>query len=376
MDYDVVVATRNRPEALKLSIPLILKQERPPHKLIIVDASDDHQLICKTIKKTVGASPVELLILNSQPNIAHQRNIGLEHVKSPVVMFPDDDSLWWPGVAEAIMKIYERDTNHDIGGVCARETNKPPSDMDMNMGGSYRMRTSDRIRQKIDRLRHKFDYRFCPDPLWIHGRSRWNVRPFPQWLTNVDSALVEFMGGFRMTFRTEVLRKYGFDEDLGRYIGYSAYEDADASFKVLQEKLLVGAHDAHVFHRKAPNRRASGFEIGFILLFNRAYVICRYSPPGSSARTMLRRFALYKLAQYLLNINTSFGRARIRGVLTAIKMMKYLLDTPASLLHEQYLELCQKAVGHSPEHTNSASYIAQKKDKKSANKKDHRGSRN
>ena len=61
MTYDVVIATRNRPEALRLSIPLILKQGRPPTKLIIVDASDDHQLIRKTIKEVTGAWPGDWL---------------------------------------------------------------------------------------------------------------------------------------------------------------------------------------------------------------------------------------------------------------------------------------------------------------------------
>lgn len=344
MDYDVVVATLNRLESLMLSIPLIIGQSRKPRRMIIVDASDEHEKVCEFVKKVAGKTHVDMEIVHSKPNLPHQRNIGLKYVESPVVMFPDDDSLWWPGVAEAIMRIYEQDTNDDIGGVCGRETNQPPPDMDIAAGNMYRMRISDRIRQKIGTFRHKFDYRFCPDPLLIHGRSRWDVRPFPDWLSNIDAALVELMGGFRMSFRTELIRKYGFDEDLGAYVGWAAYEDADASFKVLQEKLLVGAHDAHVYHYKAPNKRANGFELGFIHLFNRGYIICRHSPPGSRARVMLKRFAFYKLSQYLLDFGSEFGRERIRGALTAIKKMKYLLDAPPELLRQRYLESCQEVL--------------------------------
>jgi glycosyltransferase involved in cell wall biosynthesis len=348
MDYDVVIATRNRAEVLKISIPLIFNQSRPLRKLIIVDSSDNHKAVKQNVTEIVGNAPIKLEILHTKPNSSQQRNLGVERVESPVVMFPDDDSLWWPGMGEAIMRIYERDTNGDIGGVCGRETNRPPPDIDIVADDMYRMRISDRIRQKIGGFRHKFDDKFCPDPLWIHGRSCWNVRPFPQWLYNIDAALVEFMGGFRMSFKTELIRKYKFDEDLGTYIGYAAYEDADASFKILQEKLLVGAHDAHVYHYKAPNQRANGFELGFILLFNRAYIICRYSPLGSCARTMLKRFALYKISQYLLNIGSKFGRDRVRGVWVAINKMEDLLNTPPELLRQRYLELCQEVLHRNP----------------------------
>ncbi|UCE98819.1 MAG: glycosyltransferase family 2 protein [Planctomycetota bacterium] len=346
MDYDVVIVTLNRPKILSVSIPLILRQEPPPHSLIVVDASnsDVHEQVQHSVNQAVGDSGVYFEILRSKPNTAHQRNVGMERVRSPIVMFPDDDSLWWPSVAEAIMRIYEQDTNDDIGGVCGRETAEPPPGTDIAARAGYEMNKSDHIRQKLQSIRHKFDYKFCPDPLWIHGQSRWKVRPFPQFLRNIDSALVEFMGGFRMSFRTELIRKYGFDEELGKYAGYAAYEDADASFKILQEKLLVGAHDAHVYHYKAPNKRANGFELGFILLFNRAYIICRYSPPGSRARRSLKGFGKYKLMQYLLGMTSRYGRERVRGTLAALKSMDELLNCPADRLREKYLGICDREI--------------------------------
>jgi len=348
MNYDVVIATRNRRDALKLSIPLILGQSHKPRRLIVVDASDDHKGARQTVVDAHGRSSVEVEILHCRPNLPHQRNVALGLVESPVVMFPDDDSLWWPGVAEAIMRIYEQDVKGDIGGVCGREMNQPPPGVDIASRNVYKLRIADRIRKRIEGVRHKFDQRFCPDPLWVHGKSCWHVRPFPEWLHQIDAALVEFMAGFRMSFRTEVIRKYGFDEDLGANVGYAAYEDADASFKVLQEKLLVGAHDAHVYHHKAPGRRANAFDLGFILLFNRAYIICRYSPPGSLARAALKRFALYKMSQYMLDIGSQWGRERVRGTSAAMKMMRQLLDAPASLLRQMYLESCQKALPREP----------------------------
>jgi hypothetical protein len=45
MQYDCVIATKNRLNALRMSIPLILKQDVLPARLIVVDASDDHDAV-------------------------------------------------------------------------------------------------------------------------------------------------------------------------------------------------------------------------------------------------------------------------------------------------------------------------------------------
>ena len=41
MEYSVVVVTRNRKDALKLSLPLLVGQSRPPLEIIVVDSTDD-----------------------------------------------------------------------------------------------------------------------------------------------------------------------------------------------------------------------------------------------------------------------------------------------------------------------------------------------
>src|SRR6201986_4503415 len=109
MSYDCVIATRNRLKALRMSIPLILKQDILPERLIIVDASDEHDSV-KTevheISEQLGFKNT-LLVRSDSPNSARQRNIGLQLVEAPVVMFPDDDSMWHGGFAANVLKIYE-----------------------------------------------------------------------------------------------------------------------------------------------------------------------------------------------------------------------------------------------------------------------------
>jgi glycosyltransferase involved in cell wall biosynthesis len=344
MDYDVVIATRNRPEILRISVPLILRQKRPPRSVIIVDASDDHEQIRRTVTGTASDFLTKVKILHSQPNSALQRNIGLKYVESPVVIFPDDDSLWWPGVAEAIMRVYERDIDGDVGGVYTSLAKEPPPEAELDTDN--RMRLSDSFRLQIAAVRWKFEGRIFPDPIYIYGRTRWGIRPVPEWLSEENASLSEYMPGCRMSFRTEAIRASGFDEDLGAHIGWAAWEDAAASFAVMQKWLVVEAHNAKVCHYQFPAPRAKGFEIGFINHFNRAYVICRYAPQDSLARQALKRYGIYKLMQYISGTWTQYGRDRVRGHLQAMRLMKYLLDAPTSDLRQWYLELCRKTLKH------------------------------
>jgi len=342
MDYDVVIATKNRPEALKLSIPLILKQGCKPNKLIIVDSSDNHENIEKTVLETVGNNNINLEILQSKANLPHQRNVGLEHVESPIVMFPDDDSLWWPGVAEATVSIYERDESADVGGVCGKEIRQPPPQIASTHNNFYHMRSSDRFRQWVQEKRHKYEDRFYPDPAWVYGRSLWRIRPVPSWLQEENARLVEYMGGFRMSFRTNIIRRYGFDEALGALAGWTGGEDADASFQVAKMRLLVGAHRARIFHFKHPRRRARGFKLGFVSIFNRAYVICKHTRVHSAARRALKGWVRYKYMLYMLGAHDRFGRDRVKGALTGIRYMNELLNTPKEQLRETYMAICSR----------------------------------
>ena len=346
MNYDVVIATRNRPEALKLSIPLILSQGRKPHKLIIVDASDNHEKVKSEVQDIEQDYKCDIQILFSgKACSAHQRNLGLAKVNSPVVMFPDDDSLWWPGVAKAIMRIYELDTKEDIGGVCAAATLDLPPNIKGVKPVSYKMDASNRFRQSIEHFRRKIESKLFPDPILQHGRSKWDVKLTPEWLPETKSVLVEYMSGHRMSFRTQDIKNCGFSEELGRFVGWAAKEDVDASFSVLRKKLLVGTHNAKVCHYQFPGKRLDGYAFGFIQLFNTAYVIFRNVPAGDPIRDCLTRFCRYKTFLYSLRAFSGFGKNRVRGALTALKCMKELSRASEEELRDCYLRLAEKYLG-------------------------------
>ncbi|OPY70191.1 MAG: Glycosyl transferase family 2 [Syntrophorhabdaceae bacterium PtaU1.Bin034] len=343
MDYDIVIATRNRDLALQVSLPLMLAQRRLPRRLIVVDSSDDHGRIRRTVEKAAAdarARGVVVDIIRSDPGSSYQRNIGLRSVGSPVVFFPDDDALWFPGYPDAVMRIYERDTEELVGGVGGVEsTAPPPGVLDKSM--AYRMEMKDRVQLLIGRFLDSIEFRFFPDPFFIETAIKYGNKQMPSWLHEEDSKPATVIPGFRMSFRTELIKRTGFDEALGRY---AIFEDYDASLEVMKSHILVDAMRAKVFHYRSPEKRVNGFEWGFIQILNRAYVICKHSPPGSLSRRRLRGFSCYKLIRYLAQAQTWYGRQRVRGLLKALLLISQFYSAPDEELKQIYVALRESAL--------------------------------
>lgn len=320
--YYIVLATRNRPEALRLSIPLMLAQSRPAKCLIVVDSSDNHRLIRETVEEATSRFDIRYEVIDSRPGSSHQRNVGLRQVKAPVVIFPDDDSIWHPGTADAIMRVYERDTGNAVVGVCAAEAVDAPKGFGEGVEDIYCMETSHRLKQRIGHARARFEKKWFPDPFIMHGQENWSRFERPNWLGDENEVLVEWMTGFRMSFRTEAIRACGFDET---FAGYALFEDVDASFAVATQGLLVGARNAQVYHYRKPGGRGNERRLGVTQILNRAYVVAKHSPSGNVAQRRLLRYGRYKIAQYLTRTAGRTGRERVVGARASQRWVSAIL---------------------------------------------------
>jgi glycosyltransferase involved in cell wall biosynthesis len=341
LTLDVAIATRNRARVLDLSLPLLLKQSRKPNAIIIVDSSDDPEAVANVVNTYSVSSDIPIKLIRSSAGTALQRNVALEHVTSDIVMFPDDDSLLLPGVLDAIMRIYEADVEERIGGVCGREVLEAPDAVLSVARKSYEMTRLDRMKQKVARQRFLLERRFCPDPLMVHGRSRCDAHGTPGWLSGQNAVPVEFMAGFRMSFRTRLIAEHRFDETLGRY---ALFEDVDASFSIMRDRLVVAAWDARIFHYRSPERRDAGMILGVMQILNRAYVICKYAEPGSRARHALNKYVVFKLGIYMTETKSKFGRDRLVGGWRAYRCLPILLKTAPEELASTYLRLREQCL--------------------------------
>jgi glycosyltransferase involved in cell wall biosynthesis len=341
LTLDIVIVTRNRPAALSLSLPIILKQDFRPQQVIIVDSSENKEPVTALVDDATRSSDIPIVLIQSVAGTSLQRNIGLTRVTADVTLFLDDDSLLLPKAISAMMRIYQLDRKEAIGGVCSREATHVTEDVMKEANNKYEMRALDTLKLKIAKYRYKLEAIMFPDPLYLHGRSRLDERRAPSWLESENAVLVEHMTGFRMSFRTKLIKSCGFDEALGRY---ALCEDIDASFSILRTHLLVGARNAGIFHYKDPGHRDTGNALGVIHVLNDAYVICKHASKDSSARSHLKSFFRYKIALYAMAVNSRFGRERFFGALRAYRCLHALMQAPPGDLSKVYLEMRAKCL--------------------------------
>ena len=178
--FSTIIATRNRPAALSLSLPLHLAQSRLPERVLVIDSSDDPSENRSLVDRLAATTPVPLEHQISAPGSSLQRNIGLAQITSDVVFFPDDDSLVHPEALARMMHIYDCDVQGRIGGVCAVEMAVPPAGVLDDPATGYQTRKMDRIRARIARSRTRLEERFFPDPMKLAARCLQQKLPSPE----------------------------------------------------------------------------------------------------------------------------------------------------------------------------------------------------
>lgn len=206
LSYDVIIATRNRPEALLLSLPLLLDQTRKPASIVVVDSSDDPEQNRKTVEDIAAKAPFPVKYIHSGPGLTYQRNIGLGHVSSDVILFPDDDSLLFPDSAEELMKVYERDTEKTIISLGGRQVFSPPPASELKLDVFEGERISP-ARVAIRWLRQRVtEATVFMHPFLVIGHRLNNLRKTPDWVESEDLVRVPYVTGFRMSFRRSFLK--------------------------------------------------------------------------------------------------------------------------------------------------------------------------
>lgn len=343
MRYDVVIATLNRAETLKASLKLIEEQTERPERVIIVDASDDHAGLKRTIEPVMRGSDIHYeLCPTDVRNAAYQRNVGLELVQSPVVFLPDDDSMLYPETASEILSAYRADDKGLIGGVAGRAASTAPNIEYL----AHQKRPIRAIKERVQPIRNAFEEWAAPKPFNLYPREVWRQSIVPDWIDGERYCLVEVIGGYLMSLRAEPAKRLKFDETLGYGIGYALHEDMDMSMRLYRQGyLLVAAQYGSIYHNVFPSKRAAGFNYGFCQIANYIYACCKTLPRDTDAWRQLPRFMQYKIFLYRLAARHEFGRDVLRGAQTAWDERARLIDSPdEAALKEAYMLLCDRYV--------------------------------
>ena len=336
--YDVVIATRNRPTTLENCLRHFERQSVLPNQVIVVDSSEDSNLVRSRIM-TSRIADVEWRFLTSDvQSTCYQRNLGLKQATSEVVFFPDDDSVFYPNSAEAILGAYAQDAAGCVAGVGGRPVLHGPQEF-------AEAGHSPHFKQRVAPLRNTLESRFVPQPFNTYPQELWARRSLPNWIDGEEYRAVQTIGGYLLTLRTAIAKRLCFDEVLGYGIGYALHEDMEFSMRAQMEGLvLVAAMKAPVFHDVHPGRRANGFNYGFCWILNYLYA-CRKTMPVSSRsyKIDLARFLRYKILLYrvrALASRSDYDRDVLCGAETAWRNRGELLDCGTDTLAASYRKLC------------------------------------
>jgi len=69
LPYTIAIATRNRLDALRLSIPRMVSQSRKPSQIVVADSSDNHEAIHSAITEITKSARVPTTILKTEKGL-------------------------------------------------------------------------------------------------------------------------------------------------------------------------------------------------------------------------------------------------------------------------------------------------------------------
>lgn len=349
LTYEVVMATYNRPDAVALSLPLLLGQTRLPERITVVDASTDPAPIEALVAAAQARGIRPVAYVRASPGLTHQRNVGLRQCSADVVVFPDDDSLLYPTCGAELMAVYEADPQGRIAGVSAVSRTAPPPESGLDLGrfAAEKMTpTRARLRWLRRRLKDRME---ALNPFVAMGRRLAAQHDLPAMFDTDTIKPVPYMIGFQMTYRRRALQPDHFDETLQRY-GW--YEDIDASFTALRHGALVGAHRAGIYHHRAAAQRANGRAMGLWAILNRGYIVMKHLhanpqvfPDRAREIARLKRYCRARALAYRAMARDPFARARAAGAAEGMTLLDALIASPPETLSETYKGLERDRAG-------------------------------
>ncbi|MFC1940384.1 glycosyltransferase family 2 protein [Chloroflexota bacterium] len=223
----VIIPTKHRPQDIMTSIDSIMNQTLLPDEIVIVDSSDTDEL--KT-KLDFFRDKISIKYVHYHGNLAQSRNVGIDNCSGYIISFVDDDDILDKDYLREIKRIFDDDAEEKVGAVTGEKI------MKLN-------RFSDRFLLPIYQL---FARVFL---LWRYGDGRLQYSGLPKLIRpgTVDKPVeVEYVVGYSMSFRSKVLREFGFDKDLPHF------DDDDIAYRVSRKYKIIYTPRARYTHNAAP----------------------------------------------------------------------------------------------------------------------------
>jgi GT2 family glycosyltransferase len=290
----VVVATRDRPTALKSCLDAILQLDYPALDVVVVDNAPSSDATAELIRTNYHDRPVRY-VREDVPGLASAHNRGLRAVSTPLVAFTDDDVLVDTGWLKALAGAFS--AAPEVGcvtGMILPAELATPAQLLIEAHG--------RFGKGFDRQIFTGSSS-STDPLFPYAAGR-------------------FGSGANMAFRTSVLRELGaFDEALGTGSPGKGGDDLasfvavlEAGYALVYEPAAIVRHFHHRDERKV-RRQAFAYGVGFT-----AYLTGVVFRRPSALFDLVRK-APKGLGYFLVRRGSGSGTQRLPRTLLALELL-------------------------------------------------------
>jgi GT2 family glycosyltransferase len=232
--YSAVIPTKDRPQAADAAVDVLLRQTRPPERIVVVDASAVPYEPSDALVAQAARRAVELVVVASRPSTSAQRNLGARRVATPIVLFLDDDVRVPPDYADVLLAGWDAAGREAFGGMAGTPAVVP------EQGAIARMLRRLAMLNYVDRsgeamtLRRSGNVRYVPEPR--------------------RAVQVPALGAGATAYRTELVLAHPFDE---RFPGYAPGEDLEMAFRVANSAPLMQTPEVRWTHLWDPRERSS-----------------------------------------------------------------------------------------------------------------------
>jgi len=335
LDWGLVLATYQREALLPKCLRSAAEQTRPPKEIIIVDASPGWERSRKQILHELAPQYPAIAWQYVQANrtsLPTQRNQGIALATADIVFFIDDDSLLYPDCAEEILRIYARDTAHQVVGIMTMpEALPPPSAPSSGQPNPLASLTKTKKHQLKFTLKSRIEHLLRSSTTFPPYDFSYPKHTFPETLKELAVHGIPTLFGFGMTFRRKIFEKIRFEEVLENY---AANEDIDISYRAARHGMLMQSLKARVYHLQASSGRLPRFTVTVLSALNIAVLHRFHSPDFEKFKPIFVKLLWQRLVGLTIKdvLTTRWSFPSTRGILFVFRhYQKIFAKTPEEL---------------------------------------------
>jgi glycosyltransferase involved in cell wall biosynthesis len=252
----VIIPTKNRMQDVIRCLESISLQSMLPDEVVIVDSSDTENL--KSALDLFDNLNIKY-IHDIEASLTRAENIGIENSIGDIIIILDDDVILDKSHIKEFMHVFDIYPAEKIGGVTGNVmSNQPKSIIKRFLGFGMQV----------------FATMFF---ITRYGNGKFQLSGMPTTIRkDVDKITeCEFLYGYNMAFRRDVISEFKFDEN---FHGYSWGEDDDIAYRVSRKYQDFYTPFAKIVHTGSPSMRGNKYAEMKMAIENHYYLFKKNLP--------------------------------------------------------------------------------------------------